>query len=874
MVMGRRVRLSAMAVVVLAIAAVSAVDEEAVALNGNAGWVSDLGESDEIPPTAMSSSTSFAGMKNSITVSYSLNSGGKTAALEELQGEKLMGESSDDEGDASRVGFDALQDSLEKGSDMAGKISRMAAIKIIMSMPASGSAMQTSALELMQVEAGATWGGRRRNSSWAAKTKKLLAKVKRRTVKAVVKPVKKIVKKVVKSIKTKRGPPMNALEKARAMAEKAVNMAREKSGKARKKAAAEAVAAAKEASDKKQLELAEKRRHELTSKDEKRREKLMKKESEKGAKKAKEAAKKAAELRAAVARADEASKKESVVERKAKKKLNAKLRVKHMVPIHQAKEKAAKRTKEMVQKKVREVKAKFRGEQLPKQQAERQLKAKHAEKRKKAMEKAGKRVKELATKTAREAKEKNKEEKALKLKNEKRMKRVVERTKKAEVMNKEEAKTELKKKLSREKQLKRAAQRRIAEERRAKKQKRDAVLRAMEITRKKTLEVNKKADEEQRQKLKAETATKRENEKREKKAREASSKKAKEIARKVTGELKGKTLAEKQAKAYKEKQHKEKRDKAHERVKKMLAGLKNYDEKLAKVKAQLKEKSAKYNPWKPKEKKLKLVASNLSKIAKELAEKIKGVKGTPKVPAKKNVCNLAGNLSKLKGKGVLSGKSGKCNVVCTLKPSDQGLATTCQLTGEGKKCKKFLYVRGQSVHSAIMSEFDSYKQCKPAGGKSLGESGDVETLGEGAMPPPMEEGVEVGSFMFALKAHQDENGSVNVGDAIDLLMKCNKDGDDDLGASKMELGKEEFFSKLPPKCRASAVAASLKAIQAQPSPKTSIKCQAGDKVEYNSYTAACNGAGQVKAFIAASEQFHRQVIATFYSWKAECAKFH
>merc|ERR1712196_457027 len=116
---------------------------------------------------------------------------------------------------------------------------------------------------------------------------------------------------------------------------------------------------------------------------------------------------------------------------------------------------------------------------------------------------------------------------------------------------------------------------------------------------------------------------------------------------------------------------------------------------------------------------LKIRATNLSKIAKELALKIKGDKKKKKKGKKrksganKKRCNLGDNLEKLKKKGVLQVKTGKCKVACKLKPSDQGIDATCNLLS-GKRslgCKKDLYTRAQVVAAGLLSQFDSYKEC-------------------------------------------------------------------------------------------------------------------------------------------------------------------
>merc|ERR1711907_592635 len=317
--------LQAMALAACAVVLASALDESAVALNGeeSSGWVSDdLGESQAQggSPSAMSSSSSFALAGSSVTMSYKLSTGAQlaeSAGLSELRGKELIGEAADEDSTDSVVNLGHLQQQLESQADMMGRISRMQAVKVLMSLqPPTDNHLREEAMDLIQTSASAEWGRRRRNAAWQQKrrrrtTAKAKAKPAKKAAKGAAKkvakpPVKVVVKKAAK--KEKKKAKTDPVDEARVKANKAINMAREKQTKARKKAEKEAAEAQKEAVDKKKFELSEKRKHEITKKTEKQREKKMKIDEEKSAKKAKEAAVKAKNLEKAVKKAREATK--------------------------------------------------------------------------------------------------------------------------------------------------------------------------------------------------------------------------------------------------------------------------------------------------------------------------------------------------------------------------------------------------------------------------------------------------------------------------------------------------------------------------------------------------------------------------------------
>jgi len=516
------------------------------------------------------------------------------------------------------------------------------------------------------------------------------------------------------------------------------------------------------------------------------------------------------------------------------------------------------------------------------------LKEVHAKKRKKAEEKARKKAAELARKTASETRQKAAREKELKRRHEKIMKKHETLNKKKAAERNEKEVKENKIKLQREKALKEAAQRRINEEKRVKATKRKAMeVKHKEVT-SKAAEAAAKEEAERKQKRKQEVAEKKAREKTMKRTHEHMKKKAMEIVRKVHRESKDKITQEQQLKKFAENKHKEKRAKAKEVVIKLLRELKDSSEKLAKSRAIAKAKRAVYRAIHPKEHKMKAEATNLSKIAMELARKIKGTTA-PRKKRKYGGCSLGSNLQSLKTKGILSSKGPKCRVSCTMKPSDLGIKTSCLLVNKKEqtdvKCKKALFVRAQTVLSAIMSEFDAFKNCKKGRKKKMPTTAKPKSemdLGESAMPSLVKGGIAIGEYIFSLKSLRDVNGNVNAGEAIDLLMKCNRDTDAG-GRGKEELGQtlkydpkntDKYNDKgVPAKCHSKALNDSVKAIQATAQKGCSIKCQARG-LDYSKYSAECHGSGVKACFIGASEQFHRQVMAAYFSWKVQCAKYH
>lgn len=918
----------AVAVVVCAVALVAADGEGVFALQGEEadmpfGWTHQrarLGEGAGIPVTQLSSVTSFSGTASKGSFEYKLIAGGKASAgLKELKGEELLGDSVDEAEHAARVTVSALQAGLENEADMMGKVNRMTAVKVLLSMQgartveADEEAME--AMSLVQVDAGVEWGRRRRGSPWeqskeAQQVKAGQKKVAKEELSKATgapssgprPPPKTIVKKAPQEqepMLSKDAQPGNVMDEAAVKAEKAIELANEENQKAQEKADKEAAAAEKEANDKKAFELAEKRKHEVTNKQEKLREQEMKKETEQSTKKAKEAEIKAQRLIKALKVAKEASRKSQKVERDFKKKKLASGAAKRSVNLNKAKEKASKTTKEIATKKIAEIKSKFGMEGMKKKEEEKQLKHKNELAQKKIDEKSKKKTKELAEKTASEGKNKDSEEKALKTKHEKKAKAAVENSKKAGEERQEKQTKEDDEKKKRESALKKAAKRRIEEEQAAKGDKRKAMQTSAEMAGKKAEERTKKAEEESKNKLKEEVDLKKTREKKEKDAREVVTKQSQEVVRKTTREHKDKIEQEKSSKAFTEKQHKEKRTKAKEKTTKILEGLKDYNEQLAKARKVFAVKRKAKNDSEKEHKKFSTKSSNLSKVAKELATKIKGPEEKEEDP---ETCDLGKNVANIKKKGLLKASEGDCNVSCDITTQDVGLTAECKIDGEKKPdCQSLMYTRMQSLSSSLMAEFDAYKKCTMA--KKSGPSGKKGhsreyMLGEAverAIPKDAKDGVEVGDYIYSLKDLQDMQGTVNVGQAMDLLMKCNRNGASGRGRDEDELGESYSPAESqnynvakktneapgsndgegnPPKdCMTSSIENTIENIMPPKTEGCDVHCSTGG-IEYEAYTSECSGSGKVQCFVTTTETYHRSIASSFLSWKVKCAKYH
>jgi len=386
-----------------------------------------------------------------------------------------------------------------------------------------------------------------------------------------------------------------------------------------------------------------------------------------------------------------------------------------------------------------------------------------------------------------------------------------------------------------------------------------------------------------------------------------------EIVRKATREHADKIEQEKSTKSFTESQHKEKKKKGFEKTQKILEGLKDYEESLAKARKSFDKKNNEYRKIEPVEKKHKTEAGNLSKIAKELALKIKGEEEEKKSA---DVCDLGTNLETLKKKGLLSSNEGDCGVTCSLKPSDVGIQAQCKIDGEKKpECMKLLYTRMQSLSSALISEFDAFKRCTlekansnlkaPMGAKAAnldtptGNPHERWLLGEdnvvNGLKKTVSDSVEVGDYIYSLKDFQDVTGAVNVGTAMDVLMKCNRDGNGSRGHGSEELGmsyspsdtqnydvaakqaeapgSNEGAGNPPPDCMTKTIQDSLEHVRAPATDACHVHCST-QGIDYNSFTSNCDGNGKVDCFLQAAETYYRSVSGTYLSWKRQCADYH
>jgi len=182
----------------------------------------------------------------------------------------------------------------------------------------------------------------------------------------------------------------------------------------------------------------------------------------------------------------------------------------------------------------------------------------------------------------------------------------------------------------------------------------------------------------------------------------------------------------------------------------------------------------------------------------------------------------------------------------------------------------------------------------------LGEGEDVAL--ERAMPKEVHDGVGVGEFIYSLKDLQDVTGSVSVGAAMDLLMKCNRDGDDghsgngkskskeeqELGMSyspndsanfnmaqktSEAAGSNDGAGNPPSDCMTNTIENTLENILVPATDKCKSHCSTSG-IDYEAFTSECTGGGDTACFLQASETYYRSVSGSFLSWKRQCASYH
>merc|ERR1711907_607294 len=312
-------------VVVCALGVATADGEGVVALAGEDMPMANsdqqnLGESAGTG-TRLTTASSFSGQASRSTFSYKVDAGPSSSkALMELRGQLLMGESSDVDSNEARVSVANLQSKLETYADVMGMVPRQTAVKALLSLNGAGNALpeELEQEELIQMEAKAVsgWGRRRRGATWE---KSEPAKAAEKKPATAAKPVPIVKKEAKKPIVEPTGSPK--VDEAKTKAANAIKLAREKGEKATAKAIKEAKAAQKEAPDKTAFELAEKRKQEVLTKQEKQKEKKMKEDIERDNKKAKEAKEKQAVLVKAVSAAKAAANAEVKKEKEQKQVL-------------------------------------------------------------------------------------------------------------------------------------------------------------------------------------------------------------------------------------------------------------------------------------------------------------------------------------------------------------------------------------------------------------------------------------------------------------------------------------------------------------------------------------------------------------------------
>merc|ERR1711959_79604 len=389
-------------VVVCALGVATADGEGVVALAGEDMPMANsdqqrLGESAGTG-TRLTTASSFSGQASRSTFSYKVNAGpSSNKALMELRGQLLMGESSDVDSNEARVSVADLQSKLETYADVMGMVPRQTAVKAMLSLQGAGSALpeELDQEELIQMEAKAVsgWGRRRRGATWD-------------------KPVPIVKKEAKKPIVESTGSPK--VDEAKTKAANAIKLAREKGEKATAKAIKEAKAAQKEARDKTAFELAEKRKQEVLTKQEKQKGEEDEDSIEKDNKKAKEAKEKQVVLVKAVSAAKAAANAEMKKEKEQKQVLEDKDEIQRRLTISASKESGGKKTKEAIDKTLSKDGAAHQAEMNAKKQEEAKMKHKHTQGSAKVKEVAKKKGRELTAAARRESNNKDAEEKALK----------------------------------------------------------------------------------------------------------------------------------------------------------------------------------------------------------------------------------------------------------------------------------------------------------------------------------------------------------------------------------------------------------------------------------------------------------------------------
>merc|ERR1711968_2960 len=195
-----------------------------------------------------------------------------------------------------------------------------------------------------------------------------------------------------------------------------------------------------------------------------------------------------------------------------------------------------------------------------------------------------------------------------------------------------------------------------------------------------------------------------------------------------------------------------------------------------------------------------------------------------------------------------------------------------------------------AAHQAEMiAEFNSFKACglsktgehiPTEEGMMLGEDGSDKVT---VVPKAQKGGFSVGSYMYALRDMTHVDGTVSVAKAMDLMMKCHKDGKgkdtnadevDELLGETYNPKKSQAYGDDKGSCSVKSITTSLSSIAPDKSDtRVQFSCET-NSVDANNYVAECSGSGNAQAFLTKTEAFQRAVATTFLTWKIRCIAQH
>merc|ERR1711968_198846 len=191
--------------------------------------------------------------------------------------------------------------------------------------------------------------------------------------------------------------------------------------------------------------------------------------------------------------------------------------------------------------------------------------------------------------------------------------------------------------------------------------------------------------------------------------------------------------------------------------------------------------------------------------------------------------------------------------------------------------------------AAKIAEFISFKACglsktgehiPTEEGMMLGEDGSDKVT---VVPKAQKGGFSVGSYMYALRDMTHVDGTVSVAKAMDLMMKCHKDGKgkdtnadevDELLGETYNPKKSQAYGDDKGSCSVKSITTSLSSIAPDKSDtRVQFSCET-NSVDANNYVAECSGSGNAQAFLTKTEAFQRAVATTFLTWKTRCIAQH